>query len=238
MPAGVTVVLKGDGWEAPVETDGSGYYAYLDIGDEVAFLGALVPDDRGDLVPLTSDLPVRITTDGSLVVNMAFHPRGVEPAPQLGLQVVAVSPQAMQTEEVSFEITVVNQGESLINQVIVADHVPEGLTYVSATSSQGSVLYDRGLVWAELGSLAGGTSATVSVVTSVAEDAAPGATIVNSVAAYHSENTAVQREAAISVVAHANNRLPVTGLASTLPLAAVFVVLLVWVAVRSRRYST
>ena len=58
MPAGVKVILRNGEWEIPIETDGAGEYWFSDIGDEVAFLRALVPDDRGELRPLTSELPV------------------------------------------------------------------------------------------------------------------------------------------------------------------------------------
>jgi uncharacterized repeat protein (TIGR01451 family) len=235
MPAGVTIVLNGDGWQVPVQTDASGYYAYWDIGNEVAFLNTSVPADREDLFSLTSDLPVRIDVTGELVVNLAFYPKGITPDPLIHLKMVASSSEAAQDEEVSYTITVINNWDQGINQVIVADYLPEGLTYVQASASQGEVLYDRGLVWAELGTLAEGESATVTVMAKVNADIDPGTTILNRVAAYHSENAAVQNEAAITVVQHTNGVLPVTGISSTLLMAGIVLVGLLFGTRRLRR---
>jgi uncharacterized repeat protein (TIGR01451 family) len=235
MPAGVQVVLSGDSWEMPVQTDKSGEYVYQDVGNEVAFLDVLVPADRQDLLPLTSGLPVRIQVDGELVVNMALYPEGTEPDPLLGLEIVASSPEAAGDEKVSYTITVVNYWDQGVNQVIVADHLPEGLSYIQATTSQGSVLYDQGLVWAELGPMAADSSATVTVMAQVGADVAPGTTILNRAAAYHSENTAVQGEVSIVIVEQNNHVLPVTGLKPMLPLAGIFLVVVVVCFYRLRR---
>jgi uncharacterized repeat protein (TIGR01451 family) len=235
MPAGVHIVLSGDGWEIPVQTNKSGEYVYQDVGNEVAFLDVLVPDDRQDLLPLTSGLPVRIQFDGELVVNVALYPEGTEPDPLLSLEIVASSPEAAGDEKVSYTITVVNRWDQGVNQVIVADYLPEGLSYVQATASQGSVLYDRGLVWAELGPMAPDSSASVTVMTEVGADVAPGTTILNRAAAYHSENAAVQGEASVVVVERNNHVLPVTGLKPVLPLAGIFMVVVVFCVYRLRR---
>lgn len=235
MPAGVQVILSGAGWSVPVETDAAGGYVFQDIGNEVAFLNAVVPDDRGDLVSLAADLPVRIDVNGELVVNLAFYPKDLAPDPLIRLEVVSSSPEATPDENVSFVITVVNDWSEGINQVIVADYLPEGLTYGSASTSQGSVVFDRGLVWAELGPMAPGSSATVSVVVKVSADAEPGTVFANKAVAYHSENAALQQEVSLSVVEHSNGVLPVTGLTSTLPLAGVFLVGLLLVVLRLRR---
>jgi uncharacterized repeat protein (TIGR01451 family) len=221
MPAGVRVVLRGDGWEIPVETDSAGYYAYQDIGNEVGWLTAYVPADRPDLASMASDLPVRVQVDGELIVNLALVPRGTEPNSLLSLQVITSSPEVARGENVSYVISVINEWDQGINQVIVADYLPDGLTYLSASTSQGIVdLYD-GLVWAEMGPMAPGDSATVTIMARVGDDVEPGTVIDSVVAAYHSENAAVVAEAAIEVVEHSNGVLPVTGLTPALPAAGV-----------------
>jgi uncharacterized repeat protein (TIGR01451 family) len=235
MPAGVKVVLSGDGWQAPVQTDASGYYAYWDIGNEVAFLNVSVPADREDLFSLTSDLPVRVDVTKELIVNVAFYPKGITPDPLIHLKVVASSPEAARDENVSYTITAINNWDQGINQVIVADCLPEGLTFMQASASQGEVAYDRGLVWAELGPMAAGESATVTVMAKVDGDVEPGTNIVNKVAAYHSENAAVQNEATIAVVQHNNGMLPVTGISPALAAAGVLLAGLLFGARRLRR---
>ena len=220
MP-GVKVVLHGDGWEIPVETDANGEYRFQDIGNEVAFLNVVVPEGRDDLLPLTSDLPVRVKVDQDLIVNLALYAKGITPETLLRLQVTPSSGEAERGGNVSFTITVLNTWDRGVNQVIVADYLPPGLEYVQATTSQGEVEWDSGLVWATLGPMPAGGTATVTIVARVSDEASDSSEIVNRVAAYHSDNVAVQSEATIKVVTKANGVLPVTGLSSILPAAGV-----------------
>jgi uncharacterized repeat protein (TIGR01451 family) len=220
MPSGVKVVLRGDGWEIPVETNKAGEYRYQQIGNEVAFLNAIVPSDREDLRPLTTDLPVRTQVDRELIVNMAFYAEGATPDSLIDVEMVASAVEAEQNGMVSFTITVHNRWEEGMNQVIVADYMPDGLTYVQSTASQGDVTWENGLVWASLGHLASDASATVTIMAKIASDAQAGTTILNRAAVYHSENVAVQAEASLGVVKKPNGVLPVTGTSSLIPLVA------------------
>lgn len=222
MPAGVRVVLSGDGWQVPAVTNDSGEYVFQDIGNEVALLSAYVPDNRRDLTPLVTDLPVRLQVDRELVVNLAFHPHGAVPETLLGLNVVTSAEEATPDENVSYTVQLTNHWDHGINQVIVADLVPAGMTYLSASASQGTVTHDRGLVWAELGPMAPGASAMVTIMCKVDSDVEPGTAISNVISAYHSDNVAVQAQAAIEVVEYTNGVLPVTGLAPFLPFAGLF----------------
>ena len=235
MPAGVKVVLRGDGWEVPVQTGETGEYIFQDIGNEVAFLSAFVPDDRGDLVSMVADLPVRIDVERELIVNVAFYPKSISADPLLQIKIVPSSLEVAGDENLSYTITVINNWEEGINQVIVADYLPDGLSYINGTASQGSVLFDRGLVWVDLGPVAGGGSATVTIVTKVNGEVEPGAVILNKAAAYHSENAAVQNEVSVTVVKHSNGILPVTGLTPTLPVIGVSLVGLLFLVRRLRR---
>jgi uncharacterized repeat protein (TIGR01451 family) len=221
MPADVKVTLRGEDWEIPVKTDDYGQYRYQSIGNEVAFLNAIVPRERWELKSLTTDLPVRVRVDGELIVNLAFYPENIIPDPIVTIEMVASATEAKQGDEVSFTITVNNNWDDWVNEVIVADYLPEGLSYVSASASQGEVIWDRGLVWATLGAVEAGSSATVTVVTKVEEDAELGQTITNRAGVIYRENVAVQVEASLQVSEKSNNVLPVTGAASLLPVAGV-----------------
>jgi uncharacterized repeat protein (TIGR01451 family) len=222
MPAGVQVFLSGDGWQVPAVTNELGEYVFQDIGNEVAVLSAYVPDNRRDLTVLASDLPVRLQVDRELIVNMAFYPHGAAPETLIGLEVVTSAEEATPDENVSYTVRVVNGWDQGINQVVVADFVPAGMTYLSGSASQGTVINDRGLVWAELGPMAPGASATVTIMVRVNGDVEPGTVIPNTISAYHSDNAAVQARAAIKVVEYTNGVLPVTGLAPFLPFAGLF----------------
>jgi uncharacterized repeat protein (TIGR01451 family) len=235
MPAGVQIILSGDGWQVPAETNEFGEYAFVDLGNEVAFLSAIVPDDRGDLVLLTSELPVRIDANGELIVNLALYPKDLEPDPLIGLEILSSSPEVQPEENISYSVRAVNNWDQGINQVIVADYLPEGLTYVSATTSQGSVIFDRGLVWADLGPMASEDAATLTIVAKVDPGVESDTVLVNKVAAYHSENAAVSAETSVTVVEQSKGVLPVTGFAPGLPLALVFLAGLLLSTLRWRR---
>jgi uncharacterized repeat protein (TIGR01451 family) len=239
VPAGVKVILRGTDWEIPVRTDESGEYRFEDIGNEVAFLSAVAPDAGNELQALTAELPIRTRVDEHLIVNMAFHAKGEAPEPLVAIEMDVSATEASPGDEVSFTIQVDNHWGKGINQVIVADYLPPGLRYLRATSSQGKVIWDRGLLWVPMGYLPADSSATVNVVARVAPDAEPGSTIANQASAYYSENVAVQAESSFDVTSRAAGILPVTGLRPSSLLSVVGLLLIIlgsaiWEARRGR----
>lgn len=235
VPAGVKVVLRGDGWEIPVETNDSGEYRFQDIGNEVAFLNAIVSGEEGELRPLTTDLPIKVEVDKELIVNLAFLPKDAVADSLVGLEMDVSSAEVERGGTVSYRITMTNRWDKGINQAVVADYLPDGLIYATASASQGEVVFDQGLVWANLGSLGAGSSATVTVVAKVDPEAEPKAVVLNRAAAYHSENVAVQAEASFTVANGEDSVLPVTGFSSLLPVAGILLVGALWGARRLRR---
>lgn len=242
MPAGVNVSLRGDGWEIWSQTDESGQYHFYSVGNEVAVMNVIIPENRPDLRALTLDAPVRVNAAGELIVNLALYPQGLTPDAIVHARMSASTAQAGPGDAVSFEIVVENVWDDGIHQVIVADMLPGGLTYVQASASQGEVVWDRGLLWVTLGSLGAGESATVRVEATVNENALDAAQIINRATVYNSENTAIQTQAALDVLAPAVKAaaepeeppveetvadpdappvelLPVTGIKTVLPLA-------------------
>lgn len=63
----------------------------------------------------------------------------------------------------SYTLTVVNDGPSGATNVVVTDILPAGLTFTSATASQGSVNHASGTVTANLGNMANGATATITI---------------------------------------------------------------------------
>ncbi|MGA2701864.1 MAG: hypothetical protein ABSH35_12310 [Isosphaeraceae bacterium] len=61
-------------------------------------------------------------------------------------------------------LTVTNQGPSIATQVVLTDDLPTSMTYVSASSSQGSVQVAGNTLTGNLGSLAVGATATVHII--------------------------------------------------------------------------
>ena len=64
---------------------------------------------------------------------------------------------------VTYTMTVINAGPSSASDVSLSDPLPEGLTYVSSSSSRGTVSFAAGTVSANIGTLVKGASATVTV---------------------------------------------------------------------------
>ncbi len=235
MPAGVQVVLQASSEQIPVYTNASGEYGFQDIGNRIVFLNAVVPSDRPDLVALTTDLPVRMRSDQELVINLAFYAKGLAPDPLAILKMNASSPQARPDDTLSFTLVVSNTWDHDIHQVIVADYLPTGLQFVSATASQGQVIFDQGLVWADLGPMPPKSAAIVTIAAQVNADAKLGETITHRAALYYQENAAVQTQVQIKVVEKTNGVLPVTGLAPILPTAGVLLAGLIFGLRKLRR---
>ncbi len=232
MPAGVKVTLAGDGWEISTETDKDGRYEFKEIGNEVARLNVVVPDNRPELASLTHDLPVKTEVGQSLVVNMALHPKSVTPDAIVSIAMVASAPKVEQGDRASFTITVNNHWEKGLSGVIVAGSLPAGLTCVGAAASQGSATCENGLLWADLSGMAAGAMVTVTLDAQVDTGPTIDEVIINKAAVYYQENVAVQAEAQIQVIQVAQpaastdgseqpSTLPVTGGASVLPVIGV-----------------
>ena len=69
--------------------------------------------------------------------------------------------------QLTYTLTTTNNGPSGATGVTVTDVLPAGVSYVSATDSQGTVNFANGTLTANLGSLADGASATTTVIVSV-----------------------------------------------------------------------
>jgi uncharacterized repeat protein (TIGR01451 family) len=63
----------------------------------------------------------------------------------------------------TYNITATNAGPSAATNVVVTDALPSGVTFYSATPSQGSCALASGTLTCQLGSLAANTSATVAL---------------------------------------------------------------------------
>jgi uncharacterized repeat protein (TIGR01451 family) len=69
--------------------------------------------------------------------------------------------------DLSYLLTVANQGPSPATNVVVTDNLPAGVAFGSATPSQGSCSQLAGVVTCNLGSIAAGASATISIAVTV-----------------------------------------------------------------------
>jgi uncharacterized repeat protein (TIGR01451 family) len=96
--------------------------------------------------------------------DQAFTTAGAPPGADVALKISAAPHPATIGRRLTYTLTVTNRGPAAAAAVIARDPLPPGLTLVSASASQGSCTAKRP-VRCELGSLASGASATVTLVT-------------------------------------------------------------------------
>ncbi len=186
-------------------------------GDDISInVGTLIPNvsttttpTAGSRATITVVGTVMGTTRGTLS-NTASVVSTENTTPQTANATTTVNPQldlsitktdsadpATNGSTLTYTITVTNSGPSAATNVRVTDVLPPQLTFVSASSSQGSATNTAGTITALLGTLASGASATVTINSTVNVTAPIQITNVATVVADESEtnvanNTATQ----------------------------------------------
>ncbi|MBI5635000.1 MAG: SBBP repeat-containing protein [Nitrospirae bacterium] len=91
--------------------------------------------------------------------------RGGEPAYSDISVLMTDSPDTVQiNQQVTYNITVINNGPDAAPGVLLTDAIPSGATYVSSTPSQGTCAPSGNTLSCSIGSMVNGATATISVV--------------------------------------------------------------------------
>ena len=90
--------------------------------------------------------------------------RLVSPPADLALSLSGAPDPVYAGGNLTYTITLTNYGPNAVNDAKVFDRLPDGVTFVSATSPQGICAQSNGLVSCTLSALPVGTSATISIV--------------------------------------------------------------------------
>ncbi len=164
LPAGVTYLSATPSQGSCDEASGT---VTCDLGTLASSSAAAVqivvlPQSAGEL---TNSASVSATEDDpELADNSASDTTTVEPVADLSLA-QADSPDPVVTgAELTYTLDVANAGPSEATSVTLTDDLPAGVTFLSATSSQGSCSESSGIVTCDLGTLAASSSATVQIV--------------------------------------------------------------------------
>jgi uncharacterized repeat protein (TIGR01451 family) len=185
------VDLAGEGWQAHSVTDDNGYYAFPCLAADAAVLNAVVPPG---LHPMTSDVAIRLAYRADYEVNLGVYSGDVAPTPEVQ-PVMDVSPgQAWPAAELSYTIRVANTSAQKMEGVMITDLLPPSLRPLSATSSQGATELWGNLLTADVGELAPGQAATVTLNAALREEVAPGAAIGNRASLIYRDHVAVQTD--------------------------------------------
>lgn len=106
-------------------------------------------------------------TENVTANNTATETTGLTPAVDLRITKTDSADPVIAGNALTYTITVTNDGPSTATNVNLTDTLPTGVTFTSATSSQGTVTNNAGVVSGNLGTLAPNASATITLIVGV-----------------------------------------------------------------------
>jgi uncharacterized repeat protein (TIGR01451 family) len=109
---------------------------------------------------VSSDRPEAAPGDEQATAETTVHPAAAD----LGLSKSDGLERAPGGQDLSYDLTVRNDGPGDATGVTLTDPLPDGTAFGSASASQGSCAEDGGVVTCQLGALAAGSSATVTLL--------------------------------------------------------------------------
>src|SRR5207248_2382387 len=103
-------------------------------------------------------------TDTNAANNTATAATTVNAAIDLAVAKAGTPAQVSAGQNLTYTVTVANNGPSPATGVTLTDTLPAGVTLVSATSSQGTVTASGNTVTGNLGTINNGANATVTII--------------------------------------------------------------------------
>lgn len=145
---------------------------YDDAGNLVGIIEVLLPGESvtlaGDAFLAETDGPLSgtveatdeygfdVADDDTALLDVLFADINVS---KTGPEKVITS----STDAISWSVTVTNEGDAIAEEVLMTDTLPEGVNFVSASSSVGSCMFDGMAVECSLGDIAPGAFATITI---------------------------------------------------------------------------
>ena len=157
----------------------------MNIGSNVSVQVKVTPQSAGSITNQAS--VSSITTDPQAANNNASATTTVDPVADLSITKSDSPDPVSSGQELTYGITVHNAGPSSSSGVTVTDTLPSGVTYTSATPSQGTCSQASGTVTCSLGTVVTGANASVDIKvvptsgTSITNQATVSATTVDPV---------------------------------------------------------
>ncbi|MFB0535871.1 MAG: hypothetical protein ACETWR_12920 [Anaerolineae bacterium] len=192
------VRLKGGGWDLETLSDDNGYYYFKGLGTDNVLLNLALPEGS-DRTPMTTDLALRLKGRGQLVVNLGLYTGPTTPGLPVDISMSVEPESAVQGDAVLYTIQATNSLPHGISQVLVTDCLPEGLVPVEATVSHSTVEIWNNLIIADIGEMAAGDTAVVTIEARVADNVPPGMVIQNRASFIYAESVAVQAVASLTI---------------------------------------
>ncbi len=218
LPAAATFLSAGASQGVVSNSNGSvlANLGGLDVGASATMAISVRPTSLGvltDTVKVSGNQLDPVPANNSATVTTT-----VSPAAQLLLNMVGTPAAAIVGSNVTYQLSVYNQGPSAATGVVVADQLPTGATLVSATNFQGATVVNGSIVTCTVSNLAVGATASMKIVVGTAGFAkAVPTNIVNSasVSSAQAEPDASGTHASVSTLVAAPN-ISVVAAGSTL----------------------
>lgn len=190
----IPITLDGPGWQAQKVTDDNGAYASDCLGQGLALINPVSPTW---LQPMTRDVAIRLGFRPVLEVNLGVW-AGLTPEPEVMPTLEANASQIQPGGVVSYTLQVTNTLKAVsgsppaMGEVLVTDLLPESLTPLSATSTQGAVEWWGQLLTVDVGTLPPGQGVTIIITAQIGADTPAASIIANRASLLHHEHVAVQ----------------------------------------------
>lgn len=181
----------------------------------VATVGAGVTGNISNTATVTST-----ETDSNTANNSATQTTTLNQSIDLGITKVDTADPVIAGNNVTYTLTINNAGPSNATGVTVTDVLPTNLTFVSATPSQGTATNANGTITANLGNIANGGTATITVVATVAGTFSGNLTNTATVTATQTDSNTTNNTATQSTTVNKQVDLRITKVDNTDPLVA------------------
>jgi uncharacterized repeat protein (TIGR01451 family) len=130
-----------------------------------------------------------VLTAQDVTAHVGFsNPFDVVATNDLALTMIALPEPVSVGANLVYTLSITNSGPSAATGVLVTNTLPAGATFSSATASQGTAVQDNGVVVGDLGTIAGGTSASMSITV---VPTTSGVVLTNTATAFRNEPDAV-----------------------------------------------
>ncbi|MFN3191205.1 MAG: SdrD B-like domain-containing protein [Aureliella sp.] len=222
LPDGVTFISATGG--TVTAPSGNSNDVLIDIGTLAASgsqqvtVTVTIDADAADTITNTASVTSTETTGGfetNTNNNSTTEPTTLNPAIDLEVTKVDSADPVIAGNDLVYTMVVTNNGPSTATNVSLSDTLPAGVTFTSGTSTQGTTANNNGVFTADIGTLASGASATVTLTVGV--DPGTTGTIDNtaSVTATETETNSANNTASQSTTVNQSVDLQLTKTEST-----------------------
>lgn len=173
LPAGVTLRSTSSSQGTVTSSNGivTAFLGSLASGAQATVTVTVDLDDATTGTLTNSATVTASETDSNVSNNSDTESTTVTPVADLAITKLGNIDSVLQEGDVTYTLSVSNNGPSTATSVVVTDVLPVGLSFASGATSQGSVSESNGIVTVQLGDISSGSTATITLDLVAAGDA-------------------------------------------------------------------